>query len=128
MSTKAKRSGKIGRPPSGKKAYCIRMKPDTYDDLLRAAQKNGYQSLGQSFDNLPVELLFKASNPARPYMLNPVFREYSNEVASALGEMRLIVESNPMLDDDEENLKAFRNLKREYDNLIRRMASFGIET
>ena len=132
MRTKAKRSGKMGRPPSGNKAFCVRMRPDTYDDLLRAAKKDGYQRLGEWLDNLPAEALFKVSNPARlknpsPDRLNRAFQRYSTEVAFAFAEMRLIVERNPMLDDDEANLKAFNGLKREYGSLIRRMADFGIE-
>ncbi|HEV7927031.1 MAG TPA: hypothetical protein VGR14_16865 [Verrucomicrobiae bacterium] len=128
MNTKAKRSGKMGRPPSGNRAFCIRMKPNTHDDLLRASQKDGYERLGEWLDDRPVEVLFKLSNPARlknpaPARLNAAFQEYAKEIALALGEMRLIVERNHMLDDDEENLKAFKRMKWAYYNLMRRLAS-----
>ena len=35
-----------GRPATGKKAYCIRMKPDTNADLQRAAKTAGYSQVG----------------------------------------------------------------------------------
>ena len=41
-----------GRPPSGKKAYCIRMNPKTRDQLLKAAQDAGFNSLGDWFDDI----------------------------------------------------------------------------
>jgi len=132
MSAKPKRRGRMGRPPAGNKGYLIRMKPETHADLLRAAEKDGYQRLGEWLDNMPVELVFKLSSPARiknpsPKILNQAFLEYATEVARALGEMRLIVERNPMLDQDEANRKAFQNLRHQYDGFVRRMEDFGIK-
>lgn len=108
------------------------MKPETHADLIRAAEKDGYQRLGEWLDNVPAELVYKIASPARlkkpsPKMLNQAFLEYATEVARVLGEMRLIVERNPMLDQDEANRKAFQNLRHQYDGLIRRMEDFGIE-
>jgi len=132
MSAKPKRRGKMGRPPAGNKAFLIRMKPDTHADLLRAAEKDGYQRLGEWLDNVETPALYKRSNPARlknpsPKLLSDAFLEYATEVARVLLEMRLIVERNPMLDQDEANLKALQNLRRQYDSLIRRMEDFGME-
>jgi hypothetical protein len=123
----------MGRPPSGNKAFLIRMKPETHDDLLRAAKADGYKRLGEWLDHVPAELVYRLSSPARlknpsPKLLGDAFREYATEVARALDEMRLIVERNPMLDEETENRKAFQNVRREYEGLIRRMGDFGIDS
>lgn len=132
MSAKTKRRGKMGRPLSGNKPFLIRMKPESHADLLRAARNDGYQRLGEWLNNVPTELVSKISSPARlknpPLkLLNQAFLEYATEVARALAEMRLIVERNPMVNDDAGNRAAFRNLRRQYDSLIRRMKEFGIK-
>ena len=132
MRTKAKRRGKMGRPPSGNKAFLIRMKPETHADLIRAAKVDGYHRLGEWLDNVPAEYVHRFSSPARlknppPNLLSDAFRNYAHEVALALNEMRLIVERNPMLDQDEANRKAFQNLRHQYEAFLRRMADFGIE-
>jgi hypothetical protein len=111
MSTKAKRSGKMGRPPTGNTAFMIRMKPETHADLLRAAKQDGYQRLPDWFNNMPAELVSKVSSPAwlkNPSLklLNEAFRAYSAEVTSAFSEMRLLIERNPMLDQHKANRKA----------------------
>jgi hypothetical protein len=122
----------MGRPPSGNKAFLIRMKPDTHKDLLSAAKAEGYQRLGEWLDKVPVEYVYRLSSPARlknpsPTLLSHAFLEHATEVGRALGEMRLIVERNPMLDDDAENRKGFQNLRHAYDGLIRRMEELGFE-
>ena len=122
----------MGRPPSANKGFMIRMKPETHGDLLRAAKADGYKRLGEWLDNVPAELVYRLSSPARlnnPSLqrLSESFCEYANEVARALDEMRLIVERNPMLDDDAENRKGFQNLRHAYDGLIRRMEELGFE-
>ena len=43
---------KPGRPLSGKRAYCIRMKPDVYTILVQAAEKAGFNNLGDWFESL----------------------------------------------------------------------------
>ena len=116
----------MGRPPSGNKAFLIRMKPETHDDLLRAAKADGYKRMGEWLDNVPAELVHRLSSPARlktpsAKLLSDAFREYATEVARALDEMRLIVERNPMLDEDVVNRKAFQNLRQQYVALIQRM-------
>ncbi|MCL4785411.1 MAG: hypothetical protein KJ070_01255 [Verrucomicrobia bacterium] len=132
MSSQARRRAKMGRPPTGNKAFLIRMKPETHDDLLRAANNDGYQRLGEWLDNVPAELVYRLSSPARlknpsAKLLSDAFREYATEVARALDEMRLIVERNPMLDEDVVNRKAFQNLRQQYVALIKRMQEFGID-
>jgi hypothetical protein len=43
---------KVGRPPSGKKQYCIRMRQGTYVRLLQQAKRAGFPHVGDFIDEL----------------------------------------------------------------------------
>ena len=45
---------KPGRPLSGKRACCIRMKPEVYAILVQASEKAGFDHLGDWFESMTV--------------------------------------------------------------------------
>jgi hypothetical protein len=42
---------KVGRPPSGRKAYCLRLKQQNYALLLRKAKNDGFSSVAGWLDH-----------------------------------------------------------------------------
>ena len=129
---KRRRKGKVGRPPSGRHRFSVRMLPDTRAELVRFAKKDGHRHLGEWFDEVAVELLRPPQHPAplkKPSCakVSSEICEYSIRAANAIAELLVVVERDPLLDDEAEIVEALKRLQQEYRRLSHRLGELGME-
>ena len=117
---------KVGRPKSGKKAHCIRIKPATYTELVRAGKAAGYARVGDWLDRLP----FVGAAPVTSYNemssdeLAHAFRMACNVAGKSLLELCEVIDYDPAV--GKSGLHAFRKLNKQYQQLLTLARSVGI--
>ena len=117
----------VGRPPTGKTQYCIRMTPTAHSTLLRAAKAAGHAKLGDWLSNFALSDLSGDSpsfDDMSPVELDTAFRNACDHAAKALSQLYEVVDHDPPV--TKRSLKAFQAMKRQYDNVIRLARGVGI--
>ena len=109
---------KVGRPKSGKKAYCVRMTPAGHDAVLKLAKAAGFAQLGDWLHSLAA-----ASAEVKPFgdmadeELTIAFAGACDETTKALNQLLEILDHTPH--PTKSDLKAFRTMRRRYQHVIR---------
>ena len=118
---------KVGRPKSGRKAHCIRMKPTTNAALVRAAKAAGYDRLGDWLDTLP---LVGAPQDVTdfgdmsPDELAQAFRIACNDAVKSLSALYEVIDHAPTV--GQRGLAAFLKVNKQYHQLAPLARSVGI--
>lgn len=118
---------KVGRPKSGKKAHCIRMKPATNGELVRAAKAAGYDRVGDWLDTLPrigAAPDLKDFGNMSSLGLAVTFRIACNEAVKSLSVLYEVIDHEPDL--GQSGLVAFRKVSKQYQQMVSLARSVGI--
>jgi hypothetical protein len=131
MATSNKR--KRGRPPSGKKGYCIRVTPETHDELTRAAEVAGYKSLGDWLDAKaltagPPQKSRQDSRRISSANACSVFVRQSAQAKEALAEMRDVIDcEHEQIGTNAKAANALRSVRNEYRRLLALLCNVGLD-
>ena len=130
MATSDKR--KRGRPPSGKKGFCIRMRPETHHDLTLAAKLAGYTNIGDWLDTKALTVSPQKgrqdSRQSIPGTRYPVFVTYCTQAREALEKMRDVVDCKPKrILADANAKKALQAVRDEYRRLLSLVRNVGLD-
>src|SRR4051812_48135397 len=113
---------KVGRPSTGKKAYCIRMTPTTNAALLKAAKVAGYSQLGDWLDSLPVA---RAAMNARISVMSAAERASAFRIGCENATKSLSIPYeviDQVIDHDprvgKSGMEAFRRIKERYASMV----------
>lgn len=110
---------KPGRPPTGKKGYCLRMLPGTHTKLTQAAKAAGFDGLGDWLDQSPLLFTFatEATDDWDEIPFDDLLREFQYRTAQAmkaLAGMHDIIDYSPKLAHDPGTVQALAELRRKH--------------
>jgi len=131
MATSNKRQR--GRPSSGKKGYCIRVTPETHDELIRAAKVAGYKSLGAWLDAKaltagPPQKSRQDSRQISSADTCSAFLCHAAQAKEALAEMREVIDcEHEKIGANAKAAIALRSVRDGYRRLLRLLRNVGLD-
>jgi hypothetical protein len=118
---------KAGRPPSGKKQFCVRMIPTAHSILLQTAKAAGHSNLADwlgAFALLNLSEDLRSIDDMSPAELNTAFENICCQAVKVLSQLHELVDVP--LPVTKRSRKAFLSVEKQYQKVVCLARNVGI--